>query len=382
MSDIYRLHNQIKHYEWGSREIIPRFLGAENADGLPWAEMWMGTHSLAPSRAERKSGGLANLAELSGELPFLFKLIAVEKPLSIQAHPNRHQAAEGFSREEKAGVALDAPERNYKDHNHKPEILCAISPFFMMAGFRQPSAVYKSVEEFLFEARPLKESLSPLLRALEDGSLADFFRALCGLSKQERENVCSFLRENGGSETGGGNVSARMWKLMRGFSAQYPDDCGVLSPLYLNLLSLEAGQAVYIPCGTLHSYISGFGAELMASSDNVLRGGLTPKHIDTGELFKILDFSPFMPQALSPSSSRRFRYPAACEELSLSLLKGGGENEFGESGPAVCIVTGGELCACGETFKKGESFFVPPGSAENPLVFSGDYSLFAAGGRA
>jgi len=376
MADIYRLVNQVKHYEWGSVEDIPAFLGIENRENLPWAEMWMGTHSGAPSQVRPENDGkLINLADICGEpLPFLFKLLAAGKPLSIQAHPNLAQAAEGFNREEKSGIALDDPKRNYKDPNHKPEILCAISPFTVMAGFREPAEIKKALEAFLTAAPPLGDAFSPLLLAIETGFLANFFRALFGLTERERKNICSFLLENETCKS----IPQNLWKLMRDFAAQYPADAAVLSPLYLNVFTLETGQAVFVPAGVLHAYISGFGVELMASSDNVLRGGLTPKHVDIGELMKILDFNPFMPQIISPSSGN-FRYPAPCREFSLSLISGGGDKKvFPESGPAICIVSEGEIFAGSETFKKGESFFVP--KTENArLVFGGNYSLFSAG---
>ena len=379
MADIYRLRNQIKHYEWGSPEVIPRFLGVENAERLPCAEMWMGTHSGAPSQVYAGENRISLAEAAGGELPFLFKLIAAEKPLSIQAHPNLAQAAAGFERENKAGLALDDPRRNYKDANHKSEILCAITPFTVMAGFREPAEIKKNLEALTAAAPPLGEIFLPLLRAIETGSLADFFHALFKLSKQEREELGVSVK--GVCETCGTVISGGQWKLMKNFAAQYPEDAAVISPLYLNLFTLESGQAMFVPAGALHAYINGFGVELMASSDNVLRGGLTSKHVDIGELMNILNFNPFMPEIITPPvSSTWFRYPAPCGDFSLSLIRGCGEKKvFPESGPAVCVVTEGELDAGGETFKKGESFFVPKaGRGAQTLVLGGNYSLFAA----
>ena len=374
MADIYKLDNQIKHYEWGSPDILPRFLGLENRDGFPWAEMWMGTHEGAPSQAEIGENGKIriDLKELAGgELPFLFKLLAVEKPLSIQAHPNRSQAAEGFRRENEEGIPLESYTRNYKDPNHKPEILCALSPFTVMAGFRQPAEIKQALEAFF-------PAVQPLLRALDAGSLADFFRSLFELSKQQREKLAGFILEKETCGIGETAISAQQWKLMKNFASQYPEDAAVISPLYLNLFTLEPGQAVFVPAGVLHAYAGGFGVELMTSSDNVLRGGLTPKHIDIPELMSILDFNPFMPPVFTPDSPSWFRYPAPCEDFSLVFMSGG-EKIFPENGPAICIVTAGELRTGGTTVKKGESFFIPVNEKrQSPLVFGGDYSLFAA----
>jgi len=372
---LLRLKNQIKHYEWGSREILPQFLNIENNKGEPCAEMWMGTHNLSPSQTE-VDGDLINLTELSGELPFLFKLLAVEKPLSIQAHPNKAQAEEGFKREESRGLSIKNPTRNYRDTNHKPEILCALSPFTLMAGFREADRICVSLEEFLLIAPPLKEIISPLLRALDSDSLSSFYRILCSLSRIEREYLSTFIREKDGVQ--GGVISQAQWNLMKDFASQYPGDPAILSPLFLNLLTLQPGQAVFIPSGVLHAYLSGFGVELMASSDNVLRGGLTPKHIDTGELMNILHFIPFIPQIITPPSSADwFCYNTPCGDFLLSMMRGEGrEKAFVGKGPAICIIIEGKLSAGNEIFKKGESFYLP--QTDINYMFNGNFSLYAA----
>jgi len=372
---LYRLQNQIKHYEWGSSKLIPEFLNIENGKGVPCAEMWMGTHSLSVSKTE-VNGSLVNLTEISGELPFLFKLLAVEKPLSIQAHPNKEQAQEGFNREESRGLSIKNPTRNYKDKNHKPEIMCALSPFTLMAGFRETDAISVALEEFVLIAPPLKEIIFPLLRALDSGSLLSFFRILHGFSRIEREYLCTFINEKNGVQ--GGIITSDQWKLMKGFASQYPADTAIMAPLFLNLLTLQPGQAVFIPSGVLHAYLNGFGVELMAASDNVLRGGLTPKHVDVSELMNILLFVPFIPQIITPpSSAKLFCYNTPCNDFLLSLMRGqGGEEEFAEKGPAICVVTEGEMRAENEIFKKGESFYMP--RTDFTHTFSGNYSLFAA----
>jgi len=305
----------------------------------------------------------------------------VQKPLSIQAHPNRSQAEEGFLRENEAGIAADAPQRNYKDINHKPEILCALSQFTVMAGFRKSENIFLSFKTLQsFAPRRMRGIFSLLLRDLETASLYDFFRDLYKMPRSEIECLCA-LTEKHLSEGGGSGISREQLAYMKKFAALYPHDAGVLSPLYLNLFTLKPFQAIFIPSGILHSYISGFAVELMANSDNVLRGGLTPKHVDVRELLKILDFTPFMPQIFSPSSPEPFRYPVPFEDFSLSLIRGtGGEIAFNEKLPAIFIVTEGELNVCGEVFKKGESFFAPF-AGDSAFTFKGNYSLFAAAGN-
>jgi mannose-6-phosphate isomerase len=378
--EIYKLQNKIKHYEWGSKDLIPAFLGVKNTEGLPCAELWMGTHGAGPSLAE----GVSLREAAGGELPFLFKILAVEKPLSIQAHPDKTQAENGFLRENKAGLALDDPKRNYRDSNHKPEIIRALTPFTLMAGFREPDEILASFKTFQAAAPELKEAFSPLINALEithGEALKSFLGALFKLPEQKRKEICSFIDKNtlpGDNKT----ISPRQWSLMQSFSAQYPCDASVLSPLYLNLLQLQPGQAIFVPAGVLHAYISGFGIELMSNSDNVLRGGLTPKHIDIDELMNILVFFPFMPEIITPPTSREmFSYPCPCGDFSLTALRGdGGEVSLTVSGSSICLVTEGELSCGGKCFKKGDSFFIPLTESAT-VIFKGNFTAFIATGR-
>jgi mannose-6-phosphate isomerase len=329
MTKIYKLQNQIKHYEWGSKQILPEFLGLakdqHSENDKPYAEMWMGTHPSAPSETSVPSeagtnGGSVSLKEISGELPFLLKLIAVEKPLSIQVHPNREQAQHGFRRENEKEIEINSPERNYKDQNGKSEIICAITPFTLMAGFKSPKEIYA------------------------------FF----------------------------GAVSPEQWNLIKAMESLFPQDAGVFSPLYLNLITLQPGQGLFIPPGTPHAYINGFGVELMTNSDNVLRGGLTHKHIDIDEFNKIVEPVPFFPEIITPVNKIKNCYPLPGEDFCLFCINGGETVSFPESDHAVCIVTEGELKIDNLHFKKGESFYIPSAGKDAPLLLNGDFSLFAA----
>jgi mannose-6-phosphate isomerase len=384
MKKIYKLQNQIKHYDWGSYSLLPQFLEFENKSGRPHAEMWMGTNNGAPSRVYISDlssvSRTADLYEIAGELPFLFKLLAVETPLSIQVHPDKKQAQEGFKDEEEARLDLKAPARKYKDANHKPEILCAISPFTLMAGLRKPEEIKILLEDFTSVIPQLKEIISPLLSALKTDMLSVFFRILYSYSNLELEYITNMVKE---VKITAKAIEERQWNLMKDIAVRYPSDISILSPLYLNLFTLEPGQAVYIPARLLHSYISGFGVELMANSDNVLRCGLTPKYVDIPELMNVVDFDPHSPQVFSSDSSSRFFYKTPCEEFSLGSFKGdGSEKFFTEKEAAICIVIDGELRSGEFNFKKGESFFIPKG--EEVLVFNGNYTLYAAvaGGNA
>jgi len=437
MGEFYRLRNKAKHYDWGSAADIPRLLGI-TPNGTPWAELWMGGHSGSPSAVIMDAGetSLADLiardpcrflgeetARRYGELPFLLKLLSAEKPLSIQAHPNLAQAREGFERENRAGLAIDSPERNYKDPNHKPEIIAALTPFTGLCGFRGVDEIRNLLASFL-EASPLaapppvlREGFAPLTRALSNrvpatggtaAALRDFLAGLFGLSQQAREALTEYvlsLRDLppgcGASQSDGASLCDAM-EMMQELARLYPGDPAVIAPIYLNVFRLEPGEAVFLEAGALHSYIHGFGVELMANSDNVLRGGLTPKHVDAPELMKILNFKPFKPRIIAPNENC-FSYPTPCEEFSLTRIQGNGafarksscppcnsvssvvNSSFllDSSSPALCIVTEGELIITtgdSETVvKQGESLFVlPVKEGESPLSLRGNFTLFIA----
>ncbi|MCL2443357.1 MAG: mannose-6-phosphate isomerase, class I [Treponema sp.] len=317
MNKIYKLNNQIKHYDWGSKEILPQFLGVNNNEGTPYAELWMGTHNAAPSQIELNTE-LKNLNELSGELPFLFKLLAVEKPLSIQVHPNKEQAINGFIQENESGLDINSPERKYKDKNHKSEILCAITPFTLMAGFKK------------------QEDITASLAVLTDDQK----------------------------------------KLIKYFETLYPEDNAVYTPLYFNIITLQPYQAVFLPAGVPHAYLSGFGVELMNNSDNVLRGGLSSKYIDINEFMKIVKRDPFMPEIITPDLQSKYSFSLPGEDFLLSIIHGNGEVILSEQGSVICIITEGELVSDGLTFKKGESFFIPKDTEQ--LILKGNFILFMA----
>jgi len=401
MTNFYKLSNQVKHYDWGSPDLIPRLMGLVSngepfANG-PYAELWMGSHAGSPSLVNLPSGEMSlgelitrdphrylgeKTAERYGALPFLFKLLAAEKPLSIQAHPNLAQAREGFERENRAGLAQDAPNRSYRDSNHKPEIICALTPFIGMCGFRSPDEIQRLLSAFLDSApASVREGFAPLLQALEmpnpTTALRNFLEILFNLSLAVKNALTEFILSVHGAE----NCE---WELIRDFARLYPGDPAVIAPLYLNVFRLEPGEAVFLKAGVLHAYIHGFGVELMANSDNVLRGGLTSKHIDIPELMKVLDFNPLKPQIIKPEANFScFTYPAPCEEFSLTVMRGTGgvmnmPLAFAQSA-SIGIVTEGEVSVSGTVLKQGESVFFPPANnKENPLVLQGHFTLYIA----
>jgi mannose-6-phosphate isomerase len=385
---IYKLENQVKHYDWGDIDWLPRLLGKANPDKQPWAELWMGVHPEAPSTVDVDGeriplSALINQAprlylgeeveRAFGTLPFLFKILAAGKPLSIQAHPDLAQAAAGYKRENDAGISLKAPNRNYKEANHKPEIMCAITTFFAMCGFRQAADIEQRLAAFSHAARgALKAALDALGALLrnrdESAALRDFLQALLEMPNDTRQALSAYAGEQSAAP-----------ELIAHFAQLYPNDPAIIAPLYLNLIELQPGEAVYLPAGVLHAYIHGLGVELMANSDNVLRGGLTPKYVDVAELLSILRFTAFKPQILTPQGGA---YQTPCHEFALSVLRNDtGALPFPEKGPAIVIVTeGAAVVSCdGEelALAKGDAAFIAARNRGN-IALSGTFTLYSA----
>jgi len=325
-----RLENGVQPYAWGSPTAMADFLGVTNARGAPQAELWIGAHPLLPSGVVSDQGtvgldGLirsapdevlgAEVAERYGrQLPFLLKVLAIAAPLSIQCHPDLERARAGFAREEAAGIPRGAPERNYRDANHKPELIVALTPLVALKGFRP-------VEETVAALAPVRHAAlaGPLGMLRRDGEagLRAFLAALLSLAEPERIELTARVA----AEALDRGASDPTWEWVRRLARRYPQDVGLISPLYLNLVTLAPGQGLYLPAGELHAYLDGMGVEIMANSDNVLRGGLTPKHVDVAELLRLLTFAAGRPSVLSPvkavDGALVFQTPAAEFELAL-----------------------------------------------------------------
>ncbi|MDR0402752.1 MAG: mannose-6-phosphate isomerase, class I [Treponema sp.] len=378
---LYKLDNQVKHYLWGSPEWIPRLVGKENPENTPWAELWMGVHGEGPSEIAGEKltlekliagdpGKFLGTARDFGNLPFLLKILAAASPLSVQAHPDLENAKRGWAEENKNGVPEQ--KRNYRDPNHKPEIICALTPFTAMAGFRDPAEAETLIRAF-FSRKP---ALGDRLRAALEGGYRAFLSAVFGLGAEERRLI---------RETAGGTDPAKVpagpefsgtFALCAKLAEAYPDDPGILSPLYLNLVELRPFQAIYLPAGILHSYVYGLGVECMANSDNVLRCGLTPKNVDLEELFRILRFEPYRPETIRgeiPEGKNLYRYRTPFREFALFRLDpGASEAALEENGAAIALVTHGEISLSlgNDTLllKQGESAFIPFRNNSRTLV--------------
>jgi mannose-6-phosphate isomerase len=393
-----RLDNVVRHYAWGSMTAIPELLGIA-PDGQPQAELWLGAHPGAPSVVVRNGErvvlsrcieddpvaelGRNVVAEFGPRLPFLLKVLAAAAPLSLQAHPSLRQAREGFADEEERGVPLDAAERNYKDASHKPELLWALTRFEALYGFRP---VEPTVRLLTSLDVPDLEPYAAALRARPDEhGVREAFTALMTMPMERRRPlVDDVLAACLQVVTDGGEFAAEA-ELALELGKAYPGDVGVVSALLLNRLVLEPGEAIYVPAGSLHAYVEGLAIEVMANSDNVLRGGLTPKHIDVAELLRVLDFTPDEPEVLSPrmeeSGEEVFDTPAREFRLSRISLDGAKQVDLCTKAPQIvlCLEGGARLTSPdGEVLDlpRGSSAFLSP--AAEPVTLTGSGVLCRA----
>jgi mannose-6-phosphate isomerase len=365
-----RIANVPRDYAWGSPTAIAELLGTEPSGG-PEAELWLGAHPGSPARLVDRPGTLLDLAP--DGLPFLLKVLAAAAPLSLQAHPNPEQARAGFDRENAVGVPLDAPHRNYKDANHKPELIYALSdPFRALAGFRPVADSRVLLEPVADDARirPLRD------RMVDDAALRPTFEWLISGGDDVDELVAALVEASA-------VLDDPAWDTVRLLADHYPGDPGVAISLLLHTVTLRPGEALYLPAGNIHAYLDGLGIELLASSDNVLRGGLTPKHIDVPELLTVLDFRPLpapylRPIELEPGVSV-FRPDVPDFELTVvadEALRRGVSVAIPGGGPAIALIVGGEVgIEGGPRIGSGEALFI---DAESALQLSGHGTLFVA----
>ncbi len=351
---LFRLEPGVQHYAWGDAHFIPDLLGLENLERRPYAELWLGTHRDLPSHV-RVDDERRLLSDVLGvELPYLLKVLTAQKPLSIQAHPSEQQARDGFARENADGVPVDAPHRVYRDPHHKPELLCALTDFYALRGFRRDPPSFGS-------AASLKESYEKLMTLPQDE-----VDAL--LEPMVRE-----LDANGY-----GKEDLEYWVLRchEEFSDEGHFDRGLFSVYLLNLVHLKPGDAIYLDAGTLHAYLEGAGVEIMASSNNVLRGGLTQKHVDIPELLKTVVFEGETPRVVTAvkKSSSEWVYETPAREFELRRIESPHEND-GDHGPEILIVTEGEAIIGLHHIRRGEAVCIPPGEA---YVIDGSATLYKA----
>ncbi|MBW1782222.1 MAG: mannose-6-phosphate isomerase, class I [Deltaproteobacteria bacterium] len=402
MHRIARLKNPIQDYAWGSRTAIPSLLGLPVPSERPVAELWLGAHPKAPSEVMADGAwqsldrviasdpvsvlGTRVAERYANRLPFLFKVLAADRPLSIQVHPNREQAQKGFERENRLGIPLDAAERNYRDSNHKPELLSAVTPFEALKGFRPFDDLLSLLGKVSSET--LSHELDGLRKAPDSPGLRQFFTSLISMNQSLRERVIESAAERARRFM---DHDRPFWWVVE-LSRLYPGDVGVLSPLIFNLVTLAPGEAIYIPAGEPHAYLKGMGVELMANSDNVLRGGLTPKHVDVPELLRILNFTqgPVQKLVSKPCVPGESFYETPAEEFQLSVITvSDGVRFTSETDRSVeimiCMEGEARIADLGsgasEMLKKGVSVLIPAAIDSYQIEGEGTLYMAAVGGR-
>jgi mannose-6-phosphate isomerase len=395
-----RLINTIRPYAWGSTTAIPELLGAEPT-GEPQAELWMGAHPGAPSRIDRGAGpvaldavidadpaaelGEAAVKRFGPRLPFLLKVLAAGTPLSVQVHPDLAQAKAGFADEEARGVPLDAGFRNYKDANHKPEMLVALTPFDGLCGFRRPAEAAELIDALGVHA------LAPyadLLRAQpEDQALREVLAAVLGADPEAMAATVDEAARAAERLAGTpGTPFAADYAAYAKAAHSFPGDRGIIAAMLLNYVRLQPGEALYLGAGVPHAYLGGgLGVEIMANSDNVLRCGLTPKHIDVPELLRVVRFESGDPGVLRPEAGADGEelYAAPIDEFRLSrhvLAPGADPRPLDARTPQILLCTDGRITlrsAAGDTLDldRGQSGYLPAGERAE---LTGDGTVFRA----
>lgn len=382
-----KMKNAVQNYAWGSTDALTRLYGIPNPQGIPMAELWMGAHPKSSSQVSDANGQWHSLRDVIeqdpdntlgreifkrfGELPFLFKVLCAAQPLSIQVHPSKNAAEIGFAKENLAGIPLDAAERNYKDANHKPELVYALTPFQAMNGFRTLDDIQTLLQP-LSAAHP---AIATFLREPDTEHLATLFASLLSMTGEQKMRALSILKAALNNQQG------EPWDTIRRISRFYPDDSGLFSPLLLNVVTLQPGEAMFLYAETPHAYLNGVALEVMANSDNVLRAGLTPKFIDIPELMANLQFIPKPANTLLTTPKLQGNeqiFPIPVEDFAFSLHTLTAEPQVlaQQSAAIVFCVEGGAVLKNHEqeiTLQPGESCFIP--ANESPVAVQGAGSI-------
>ena len=379
-----KMNNGVQNYAWGSTDALTNLYGIANPEGKPMAELWMGAHPKSSSYVKGNDGQEialrsqisanleqelgAKVAARFGELPFLFKVLCADQPLSIQVHPSKRAAECGFAKENAAGIPIDAAERNYKDANHKPELVYALTPFQAMNGFRE----LREIVSLLQPVSGANPHIAEFLTHPDVEHLRTLFASLLSLEGEAKSLALGVLKSALNNQKG------QPWDTIRSISEFYPDDSGLFSPLLLNVITLKPGEGMFLYAETPHAYLNGVALEVMANSDNVLRAGLTPKYIDIAELLDNLKFTakPAGELLTSPvEKGAELSFPIPVEDFAFSIHSLSPEPQTLAQNSAAII-----FCIEGQTvLEKGEETLVlKPGesgylsASESPVEVSGN----------
>ena len=395
---IYRLTGQVQHYAWGGKNYIASLIGLNLAKDQPCAEWWLGAHPSAPSEIENVTGkqslieflsqnltalGQASRQQFGDELPYLLKILDVEKPLSIQLHPTKAQAEKGFEAENAKGVLLTDSTRTYKDRNHKPEMMIALSDFWLLHGFKTKSQILATLN-----ARP---SLQPLAEKLGTQNLAEFYADVMLADQSTLANWLLPIIEANQQSYKNGELALDnpdYWVLytMEAMAIS-PEklDAGLVCFYLFNIVHLKEGEGIFQDAGIPHAYLRGQNVELMACSDNVIRGGLTPKYVDIVELLKIVDCREVTPQIISaaPQNQSEFTYKTPVNDFALAQIRVESQQhtKVNLQSAGILLVMQGELKiqekSTALTLKQGESAFITADSHVEIMSEKGGYAFLA-----
>jgi mannose-6-phosphate isomerase len=382
MQTAYKLHGVHRHYDWGGTQYIPQLMQLKNDQNKPFAEYWMGAHASAPAIIDTDQFGSIALDQLLqkdkslGNLPYLYKILDVASMLSIQVHPNKSDAAIGFEKEEKAGISLTASNRNYKDKNHKPEVMVALSDFWLLHGFLAPALMQKRLNEF----QPFKG----LVNAFANDDYKKLYQHFMQLETADSDAILIPLLEEAVASVKNGSVDKlhpHWWanKYYQGVVPSAHVDKGIFSIYILNIVFIPKNHGIFQGAGLLHAYLEGQNIELMANSDNVLRGGLTPKHVDMNELMQHVLFKPTYPAVMegAPINPTEVNYPCPVSDFGLSKLaiKAGESYTIHTQSIEMLLVMEGQMELQGQIYQAGEVALIKPeqaisiGSSKGVLIF-------------
>ena len=379
--------NKIQNYDWGSRTAIHDLFGFANETQQPQAEVWMGTHPNGCSMVKQgninvplseliKQDSSAFLsqstAETFGDLPFLFKVLAADNALSIQVHPNKQDAELGYAKEQDLGVPLSAFNRNYKDANHKPELVYALTEYQAMNGFRPFDEIITEFRQC--DIPEINGYLEQFERNPNQDGLCQLFVEILSMGETRKVNAVDHLLSYAAK-----NPSRSVCELILDLAEQYPNDVGLFAPLLLNVITLKPGEAMFLSAKTPHAYIKGTGLEIMANSDNVLRAGLTPKHIDVEELIKCTDFIPKPMSTLLTHAEIKgceHQFPVPVQDFKFSVFQKPKKQQVEMTSAEILMPIDANvtlLAESGETLvlSKGQSVFVP--------AYVGNYTISCEG---
>jgi len=376
MQKAYKLLGKHRHYDWGGKTFLPNLMGVENVNHLPYAEYWMGAHILASSTIETIEGEKNletliknNPSEWLGKeiarkfkaLPYLYKILDVQDMLSIQVHPTKENAALGFKAEEAKGIAIDATNRNYKDENHKPEVMVALSDFWLLHGFLAPALLEKRLNSYSY--------FKPLVNEFKGANYQNLYAYFMQLPMEAADDILKPLLEEAAVAVRKGEVTKKdpHWWANKYYADGIPSkniDKGIFSIYILNIVNIPKYQGIFQGAGILHAYLEGQNIELMANSDNVLRGGLTPKHVDVKELIQHVSFVPTYPSLLKGDklTDQETNYPCPVPDFGLTkiALNMGEVYTISTYSLELLLVMDGEVFIEDIAYKVGDTVLLTP----------------------